>query len=91
MSAACVELVEFGLVALVCSSYALKAQARVVFWCYFLVLLGTTELERWHDCALDVMVKYFGSSFPLDPFIPASRKISRVFLLSVWTNRNSKS
>lgn len=33
MSAACVELVEFGLIALVCSSYAFKAQARVVFWC----------------------------------------------------------
>lgn len=48
MSAACVELVDIGRIALV-FKLCIDAQARVVFWCCLLVyFIGSTALERWH-------------------------------------------
>lgn len=86
MSAACVELVEIGRIALV-FKLCIDAQARVVCWCCLLVyFIGPTALERWHDYAYGCFGNVFSFTHPArPPIIPASTKFTRV-RLNVWTN-----
>lgn len=86
MSAACVELVAFCRIALVCSKLCIEAPARVVIgvvctYTHWIHCIGEVARQR-----IGCYGNVFRFPFPLDPIKPAFYHVSRVRRVGVWTN-----